>query len=60
MNTNTVICSNSSSMDFVDTGTCESVEVSYTRYGKEELYANIACGNPGLFPLVTPLLLVQT
>lgn len=53
---NTVICENSSS---VDAGTCESDESSYTQCGKDELYANIACGNPFLIPLVTPLLLVK-
>jgi hypothetical protein len=52
---NTVICAKSSS---VDAGTCESDESSYTQCGKE-FYANIACGNPFLIPLLTPLLLVQ-
>ena len=54
---NTVICAKSSS---VIAGTCESDESSYTRHGKEEFYANFACGNHFLTPLLTPLLLVQT
>ena len=53
---NTVICEDSSS---VDAGTCESDESSYIQCGKDELYANFACGHPFLTPLLTPLLLVQ-
>lgn len=53
--TSNTICAKYS---FVDAGTCESDESSYNQCGKE-LYANIACGNPILIPLLTPLLLVQ-
>jgi predicted RNA-binding Zn-ribbon protein involved in translation (DUF1610 family) len=57
---NTIICAYSSFVDSVIAGTRESVESSLAECGREDLYANIAFGNPGLHPLLTPLLLVHT